>query len=258
MRPQVSPVGDGLAALGTLVLGLEWPYEVSNGKWLLYPTEITIHSNGSWPCRPSGNLVNPLNLTLSVSPSSGMVHVHLVCIPEGRKARVFPCRLSGLWEPDYSLSLSCLPSAILSLSVFPTYLCPLQDAGVKPLSPQRRRRQLDPGGDQGSAPVTLAAAKKAKSETVLVSEWPVDCTACHKTHGHQGPTGKGDRDHSHRDTSLERYCRPGPQEPPDRKTDLCPILEHIEHSGPKEEMLADSKASHPTGCSLGICCGEDV
>ncbi|ERE69285.1 integrin alpha-3-like protein [Cricetulus griseus] len=43
---QVSPVGDGLAALGTLVLGLEWPYEVSNGKWLLYPTEITIHSNG--------------------------------------------------------------------------------------------------------------------------------------------------------------------------------------------------------------------
>lgn len=66
---QVSPVGDGLAALGTLVLGLEWPYEVANGKWLLYPTEITVHSNGSWPCQPSGNLVNPLNLTLSVSSS---------------------------------------------------------------------------------------------------------------------------------------------------------------------------------------------
>lgn len=103
---QVSPVGDGLAALGTLVLGLEWPYEVTNGKWLLYPTEITIHSNGSWPCQPHGNLVNPLNLILS-------------------------------------------------------------DPGVKPLSPQRRRRQLDPGGDQGPPPVTLAAAKKAKSETVL-------------------------------------------------------------------------------------------
>lgn len=189
-------MGDGLAALGTLVLGLEWPYEVTNGKWLLYPTEITIHSNGSWPCRPSGNLVNPLNLTLSVSPSAGMVHVHLVCVLEGRKARVFPCRLSGLWEPDYTLSLSCLPSAILSLSAFPTYLCPLQDAGVKPLSPQRRRRQLDPGGDQGSAPVTLAAAKKAKSETVLVSgqgRGREDCTACRKVHRHQGPTSKGDR-----------------------------------------------------------------
>uniref|UniRef100_A0A8P0NW04 Integrin subunit alpha 3 n=1 Tax=Canis lupus familiaris TaxID=9615 RepID=A0A8P0NW04_CANLF len=53
---QVGPVGEGL----------EWPYEVINGKWLLYPTEITIHGNGSWPCRPPGDLVNPLNLTLSV------------------------------------------------------------------------------------------------------------------------------------------------------------------------------------------------
>ena len=58
-------MGEGLAALGTLVLGLEWPYEVSNGKWLLYPTEITVHGNGSWHCRPPGDLINPLNLTLS-------------------------------------------------------------------------------------------------------------------------------------------------------------------------------------------------
>ncbi|XP_012517586.1 PREDICTED: integrin alpha-3 isoform X2 [Propithecus coquereli] len=62
---QVGPMGEGLAALGTLVLGLEWPYEVTNGKWLLYPTEITVHGNGSWPCLPPRDLVNPLNLTLS-------------------------------------------------------------------------------------------------------------------------------------------------------------------------------------------------
>ncbi|XP_059936504.1 integrin alpha-3 [Mesoplodon densirostris] len=103
---QVGPVGEGLAALGTLVLGLEWPYEVSNGKWLLYPTEITVHGNGSWHCLPPGDLVNPLNLTLSVP-------------------------------------------------------------GDRPPSPQRRRRQLDPGGGQGPLPVTLAAAKKAKSEIQL-------------------------------------------------------------------------------------------
>lgn len=103
---QVGPVGEGLAVLGTLVLGLEWPYEVANGKWLLYPTEITIRGNGSWTCQPPGDLVNPLNLTLSV--------------PEDR-----------------------------------------------PPSPQRRRRQLDPGGVQGPPPVPLAAAKKAKSETIL-------------------------------------------------------------------------------------------
>lgn len=63
---QVGSMGEGLTALGTLVLGLEWPYEVINGKWLLYPTAITIHGNGSWPCQPPGDLVNPLNLTLSV------------------------------------------------------------------------------------------------------------------------------------------------------------------------------------------------
>ncbi|KAG3269217.1 integrin subunit alpha 3, transcript variant X1 [Ictidomys tridecemlineatus] len=103
---QVSPVGEGLVALGALVLGLEWPYEVTNGKWLLYPTEITVHGNGSWPCSPPGDLVNPLNLTVS-------------------------------------------------------------DPGDRPPSPQRRRRELDPGGGQGLPPVTLAAAKKAKSETVL-------------------------------------------------------------------------------------------
>lgn len=100
---QVSPVGEGLAALGTLVLGLEWPYEVTNGKWLLYPTEITIHGNGSWPCEPPGDLVNPLNLTLS-----------------DHKNRT-----------------------------------------------QRRRRELDLGREQGPPPITLAAAKKAKSETAL-------------------------------------------------------------------------------------------
>lgn len=64
-------MGEGLAALGTLVLGLEWPYEVANGKWLLYPTEITIQGNGSWPCQPPGGLINPLNLTLSVRTPQG-------------------------------------------------------------------------------------------------------------------------------------------------------------------------------------------
>lgn len=118
-------MGDGLAALGTLVLGLEWPYEVANGKWLLYPTEITIHSNGSWPCQPPGSLVNPLNLTLSVSSSVGMFHVHLICIPEGSKASVFPGLFSPLWEPESPLSLPCLPSVVLSLSLPPQQISAL-------------------------------------------------------------------------------------------------------------------------------------
>ncbi|XP_074080346.1 integrin alpha-3 isoform X2 [Macrotis lagotis] len=103
---KVSSVDEGLAALGSLVLGLEWPYEVSNGKWLLYPTEIIIQGNGIWHCQPPGDLINPLNLTLSRDEA---------------------------------------PSQ----------------------SRQRRRRDLDPEELQAPPPITLATARKAKSETVL-------------------------------------------------------------------------------------------
>ncbi|KAM6163610.1 integrin alpha-3 [Rhynchocyon petersi] len=71
---QVGPV-ERLEAVGTLVLGLEWPYEVANGKWLLYPTEIMVQGNGSWPCQPPGDLVNPLNLTFTV-PGDGRASSH--------------------------------------------------------------------------------------------------------------------------------------------------------------------------------------
>lgn len=117
-------MGDGLAALGTLVLGLEWPYEVTNGKWLLYPTEITIHSNGSWPCQPHGNLVNPLNLTLSVSPSSGMVHACLICMAEAER----PVSSLATLVVFRNLTIPCpfpISHQLFSLSDFPTYLCPL-------------------------------------------------------------------------------------------------------------------------------------
>nr|XP_005301991.1 integrin alpha-3 isoform X1 [Chrysemys picta bellii] len=61
---QVSTKGESLGSLGTIVLGFEWPYEIHNGKWLLYPTEILVSGKGSWRCRPPGGVINPLNLTL--------------------------------------------------------------------------------------------------------------------------------------------------------------------------------------------------
>ncbi|XP_055983003.1 integrin alpha-3 [Sorex fumeus] len=61
---RVGPMAEGLATLGTLVLGLEWPYEVSNGKWLLYPTEIRVQGNKTSLCEPPGGLINPLNLSI--------------------------------------------------------------------------------------------------------------------------------------------------------------------------------------------------
>lgn len=167
-------MGDGLASLGTLVLGLEWPYEVANGKWLLYPTEITIQGNGSWPCRPPGDLINPLNLTLSVrTPQGSFICISfalcLICMLQSRKASVFHPSPQTPREPASPFALS-FTSHLCSHSLLPAkLLSPLQVPGDRRPSPQRRRRQLDPGGGQGPPPVTLAAAKKAKSETQLVS-----------------------------------------------------------------------------------------
>ncbi|EMP33750.1 Integrin alpha-3 [Chelonia mydas] len=41
-----------------------WPYEIHNGKWLLYPTEILVSGNEGQHCQPPGGIINPLNLTL--------------------------------------------------------------------------------------------------------------------------------------------------------------------------------------------------
>ncbi|CAM9846145.1 unnamed protein product [Bubo scandiacus] len=96
---QVSTKGESLGTLGTILLGFEWPYEIPNGKWLLYPTEILVNSNES--CHPPGGVINPLNLTL------------------------------------------------------------LEDQ-----APSRHRRELEPP-EPAEPPITLATAKKAKSEVVL-------------------------------------------------------------------------------------------
>ncbi|KAM9837635.1 integrin alpha-3b [Aulostomus maculatus] len=63
MRGQ--PLGD----LGTLAVEFEWPFEVANGKWLLYLTKIVTTGESETECTPPGNVVNLLNLTLSESGS---------------------------------------------------------------------------------------------------------------------------------------------------------------------------------------------
>ncbi|XP_061611298.1 integrin alpha-3b [Phyllopteryx taeniolatus] len=59
------PLGD----LGTLAVEFEWPFEVSNGKWLLYLTQIIVQAQSESECQPPGDVINPLNLTLSESTS---------------------------------------------------------------------------------------------------------------------------------------------------------------------------------------------
>ncbi|XP_060951066.1 integrin alpha-3b [Limanda limanda] len=61
MRGQ--PLGD----LGTLAIEFDWPYEVDNGKWLLYLTKIVVMGESETECNPAEAVVNVLNLTLSGS-----------------------------------------------------------------------------------------------------------------------------------------------------------------------------------------------
>lgn len=63
---QVKVLGEPLGNLGTLMIDFEWPFAVSNGKWLLYLTEIVIKGATESRCVPPGKIVNHLNLTVSL------------------------------------------------------------------------------------------------------------------------------------------------------------------------------------------------
>lgn len=94
--PQVTTKGESLGTLGTILLGFEWPYEIPNGKWLLYPTEILV--NGNDTCHPPGGVINPLNLTVSPPLPAGPC----------------PCPTAGVPQPPgtaRALMGHCPPSA---------------------------------------------------------------------------------------------------------------------------------------------------
>lgn len=54
------PLGD----MGTLAVEFQWPFEVANGKWLLYLTKIVVTGESETECKPAGKVVNELNLTV--------------------------------------------------------------------------------------------------------------------------------------------------------------------------------------------------
>lgn len=66
-RQQVHVFGKLLGHLGNLAVEFYWPREVSNGKWLLYLTEIQVNGTSESHCMPPGNIVNPLNLTVTMA-----------------------------------------------------------------------------------------------------------------------------------------------------------------------------------------------
>lgn len=80
---QVHIKGKPLGHLGILQVEFNWPREVSNGKWLLYLTEIQMNGTSEPLCSPPGNIINPLNLKVTMTTSAsqnkspGLIHFRI-------------------------------------------------------------------------------------------------------------------------------------------------------------------------------------
>lgn len=61
-----------LKDMGTLAVEFDWPHEVANGKWLLYLTKIVVKGESETECNPTGEVINPLNLTVRFCLSFGL------------------------------------------------------------------------------------------------------------------------------------------------------------------------------------------
>lgn len=62
--------GKPLGRLGNLEVEFDWPREVSNGKWLLYLTEIQVNGTSEPHCAPPRDIINPLKLRVTMSTSA--------------------------------------------------------------------------------------------------------------------------------------------------------------------------------------------
>ncbi|KAM6470463.1 integrin alpha-7 isoform 2-T2 [Liasis olivaceus] len=108
----VSNRGQSLSTLGSAFLYLMWPYEISNGKWLLYPVklELLTQSQHRSICSPEPN---PLGLTLEPPP-------------QGRKKReTEQAEMSSpsltYWKGRKNATLDCVLGTARCL----LYQCPL-------------------------------------------------------------------------------------------------------------------------------------
>ncbi|NXC78167.1 ITA3 protein, partial [Anhinga anhinga] len=96
-----------LGTLGTILLGFEWPYEIPNGKWLLYPTKILDVDNNE-TCQPPGGVINPLNLTVSaLSPAALQAPSRQRRELEGPEPAEHPVTLATTRKAESEVVLSC-------------------------------------------------------------------------------------------------------------------------------------------------------
>uniref|UniRef100_A0A7N8XW53 Integrin, alpha 3b n=1 Tax=Mastacembelus armatus TaxID=205130 RepID=A0A7N8XW53_9TELE len=111
----VNMQGQPLGNLGTLAVEFQWPYEVTNGKWLLYLTKIVVKGESETECKP-GDVVNPLKLRLSGSRSkrTNIVSDHVSDPPPQKKSLV-----------HWFLSHLVLKECTTGTAKCQTFTCPL-------------------------------------------------------------------------------------------------------------------------------------
>lgn len=101
--------GQPLGDLAVLAVEFEWPFEVPNGKWLLYLTKITVRTDSESECNPPGGFVNNRNLTLSERPKKRNKRQVVVDDENNEPMIIEPqaaITLPGLKKLDYLLDCS--------------------------------------------------------------------------------------------------------------------------------------------------------
>ncbi|KAJ3600573.1 hypothetical protein NHX12_031553 [Muraenolepis orangiensis] len=67
---QVDVVGKPRGSPLHLEVEFSWPLESTSGKWLLYLTEIRLDGTSEQHCITPGNIINPLNLTVTIATTT--------------------------------------------------------------------------------------------------------------------------------------------------------------------------------------------
>uniref|UniRef100_A0A8C6LC35 Integrin subunit alpha 7 n=1 Tax=Nothobranchius furzeri TaxID=105023 RepID=A0A8C6LC35_NOTFU len=88
----VTNPGKALQTLGSAFLNIMWPNELANGKWLLYPANLTFLGHPDTQCTPAGAL-NPLKLQSASPAGSSLPADQRDCLLGSARCVLFQCPL---------------------------------------------------------------------------------------------------------------------------------------------------------------------
>ncbi|XP_047428394.1 integrin alpha-3-like isoform X2 [Mugil cephalus] len=99
--------GKPLGHLGHLEVEFKWPMETTNGKWLLYLTEIQVNGTSEHHCAPSGDVINPLKFVISKEERRKKMRRSLgeeeVVRNEEQREKALPVQLRGQKKKTFTL-----------------------------------------------------------------------------------------------------------------------------------------------------------